>query len=153
MHAFPSELSPRTGSLESFLETGDAGKIIEHARLLSRLSRIYQTIVPAPLGKMSQLVNYTPDKAVLHTPSPAAATKLRQLAPTIADSLSQRGYQCNRIQIKVQAIETEKDSLPPPRNPMSAETLKTIEGLRNALPESALRAALGNLIAHQKTEN
>ncbi|MDR1162293.1 MAG: DciA family protein [Candidatus Accumulibacter sp.] len=152
MHVLPSKTLAKPDPLANYLEIGDAGKIIAHAKRLAILSRIYQTIVPAQLGLISQLVNYKSEKVILHTSSHAAASKLRQLAPTLADGFSRRGYQCNDIQIKVQPIETKKDSPVPAREPLSLETVKAIEELRNALPESALRAALGQLVSHARDQ-
>ncbi|MDR1276808.1 MAG: DciA family protein [Candidatus Accumulibacter sp.] len=152
MHTLPFKTPAKPDSLSSFLEISDAGKIIAHAKRLALLSRIYQEIVPAQLGLISQLVNYKSEKLILHTSSHAAASKLRQMAPTLVDGFSRRGYQCNDIQIKVQPIETKKDSPLPAREPLSLETLKEIEELQKSLPESALRAALGKLVSHARDQ-
>ena len=71
-------------SLEDFLEAPDgAGKVLAHARLLLRLTRLYQTIAPAHLAAASHLANYKSGIVVIHATNGAVATKLKQLAPTL----------------------------------------------------------------------
>ena len=136
-------------SLENFLEAADgAGKVLAHARLLIKLTHIYQEIAPTHLGQASSLANYKSGTIVIHAVSGAVATKLRQLAPTLADGFSKRGIECNGVQVKVQARKNIAQSTSSTQKPLSAKTSKELEALRDSLPSSPLRAALTTLLEH-----
>ena len=134
-------------SLENFLDAADgASKVLAHARLLIKLTHIYQEIAPTHLGQASSLANYKSGTIVIHAVSGAVAAKLRQLAPTLADGFSKRGIECNGVQVKVQARENIAQSTSSTQKPLSAKTSKGLEALRDSLPNSPLRAALATLL-------
>lgn len=136
-------------SLENYLETADgAGKVMAHARLLIKLTHLYQEIAPTHLGQASRLANYKSGVIVIHAVSGAVAAKLRQLAPTLAEGFSQRGIECNGVQVKVQASKINAQSTASTLKPLSSQTRGTLRGLRDSLPDSPLRAALETLLAH-----
>jgi len=141
-------------SLERYLDAADgAGKVLAHARLLMRLTQLYQEIAPAHLGQASSLANYKSGIIVIHAVSGAVAAKLRQLAPTLADGFSQRGVECNGVQIKVQARKTVAQSTASAKRPLTTRASSSLEGLRDSLPNSPLRAALETLLERSaKTE-
>lgn len=134
-------------SLESFLESADgAGQILAHARLLTKLARIYQNIALGHLGQASRLANFKSGIVVIHADNGAVAAKLRQLAPTLADAFSKKGIECNDVQIKVQAAEKGKQSKTSTQKPLSSRASHELEILRDALPDSPLRSALETLL-------
>jgi hypothetical protein len=134
-------------SLENYLESADgADKILAHARLLIKLSRLYQEITPPHLSQASRLANYKSGIIVIHAVSGALAAKLRQLAPTLADAFAKRGVECNGVQVKVQAFESGKQSRTSAPKPLSTRSSRELEGLRDSLPDSPLRAALETLL-------
>ena len=134
-------------SLEDFLEAPDgAGKVLAHARLLLRLTHLYQTIAPAHLAAASHLANYKSGIVVIHATSGAVATKLKQLAPTLDDGFSRKGVECNGVQVKVQARESGTQSRTSTPKPLSPNASRSLSDLRDNLPESPLRAALQTLI-------
>jgi len=135
-------------SLESYLDTADAaGNVLAHARLLIKLTRLYQEIAPPHLGRSSHLANYKSGSVVVHAANGAVAAKLRQLAPTLAAGFCQRGVECSDVQVKVQAEETGKQSTTSTQKPLSSKASHELEGLRDTLPESPLRRALGTFLA------
>ena len=139
---------PMSNLLEEHLGNSDAEKVIAHAKQLIRLSNIYQTIVPAYLGKTSQLVHYKSGKVVIHAANHATATKLRQISPTIINGLFLNGLECTEIQIKVQAIEIKKLSPEQPKKRLSHAAAMEIEQLCNKLQESELRKTLEKLLTY-----
>jgi hypothetical protein len=140
-------------SLENFLDAADgAGKVLAHARLLIKLTRIYKDIAPTHLSQSSNLANYKSGIVVIHAFSGAIAAKLNQLAPTLADGFSKRGIECNGVQVKVQARKISPQLMPSTKKPLSSKTSIQLEGLRDSLPASSLRAALENLLAHAAKE-
>jgi hypothetical protein len=135
-------------SLENYLDTADgAGKVLAHARLLIKLTHLYQDIAPANLSQASRLANYKSGIIVIYAANGVLAAKLRQLAPTLAEGFSQRGIECNGVQVKVQALESHAQSRTSTRKPLSARASGELERLRDALPASPLRAALEILLA------
>lgn len=136
-------------SLENYLEAADgAGKVMAHARLLIKLTHLYQEIAPTYLGQASSLANYKSGIIVIHAVSGAVAAKLRQLAPTLVEGFSQRGIECNGVQVKVQARKINTQSRASTQKPLSLRTSRTLEDLRDSLPDSPLRAALETLLTH-----
>ena len=140
-------------SLENYLQAAEgAGKVLAHARLLMKLTHLYQEIAPAHLGQASRLANYKSGIIVIHAVSGAVAAKLRQLAPTLADGFSKRGIECSGVQVKVQAYRIDIQSSTSTQKPLSRRSSREIEGLRDSLPASPLRAALDSLLAHAAKE-
>lgn len=134
-------------SLEDYLEAPDgAGKILAHARLLMRLSALYEQIAPAYLSGASRLANYKSGTVVLHADNGAVAAKLRQIAPTLADGFSRRGIECNGVQIKVQGAQNQGQSMTSRQKPLSDEAFATIESLQGQLPAGELKTALATLL-------
>lgn len=135
-------------SLESYLDAADgAGKVLAHARLLMKLTHLYQEIAPTHLGQASHLANYKSGIIVIHAASGAIAAKLRQMAPTLADGFSIRGVECNGVQIKVQARKINAQSTASTKKPLTPRTSHTLESLRDTLPNSPLRTALETLLS------
>ena len=135
-------------SLESYLDAADgAGKVLAHARLLMKLTHLYQEIAPPHLGQASHLANYKSGIIVIHAASGAIAAKLRQMAPTLADGFSIRGVECNGVQIKVQARKINAQSTASTKKPLTPRTSHTLESLRDTLPNSPLRTALETLLS------
>ena len=134
-------------SIESYLEAADgAGKIMAHARLLVKLARIYQEIAPAHLSQASSLANFKSGIVVVHAVSGAVAAKLRQLGPTLADGFCKRGIECSDVQVKVQARKMVAQSMSSTKKPLTPGASRSLEGLRDSLPSSPLRAALATLL-------
>jgi len=133
--------------LENYLEAANgAGNVLAHARLLIKLTNLYQTIVPTHLGQASTLANYKSGIIVIHAASGAVASKLRQLAPTLADGFSRKGIECSGVQVKVQAPKTGTQSSTSTPKPLSPAASGELENLRDALPEGDLRQALDALL-------
>jgi len=134
--------------LENYLEAADgAGKVLAHARLLLKLAHLYEGIAPAHLGQASCVANYKSGIVVIHAVSGAVASKLRQMAPTLADGFSKKGVECSEVQVKVQAREIHSQSRTSTQKPLSSRTSRELHGLSDSLPASPLRSALETLLA------
>ena len=135
-------------SLENYLEAaGDASKVLAHAKLLVKLTHLYQEIAPAHLGQASSLANYKSGIIVIHATSSAIAAKLRQLAPTLTDCFSKKGIECNGVQVKVQAGKIATQSRTSTIKPLSPGACSALEDQQNTLPDSTLRSALATMLA------
>lgn len=136
-------------SLENYLEAADgAGKVLAHARLLMKLTRLYEGFAPAHLGRASCVANYKSGIVVIHAESGAVAAKLRQMAPSLAGEFFKNGLECSGVQVKVQARESAAQSITSTQKPLSARTGRELSELTGSLPDSPLRAALQSLLAH-----
>jgi hypothetical protein len=135
-------------TLDDFLDAADgADKVLAHARELLRLSRLYQEIAPAYLAGASRLVNYKSETVIIHAANGATATKLRQLASTLADGFSRRGVACGGVEVKVRTAELPtRPQNPSSHKPLSEQTFQTLGHLRDALPDAELRQAVDTLI-------
>lgn len=141
-------------SLEHYLEASDgAGKLMAHARQLVKLARIYREIAPPHLYQASTLANFKLGIIIIHAHSGAIATKLRQLAPTLADGFSRKGVECTGVLVKVQAPDNPEQSAQATQKPLSRSACGSLEHLRDALPDDPLRQAIEQLLARSaKTE-
>ena len=139
-------------SIEKFLAAEDgAGKLLAHARLLTRLSRIFAEVAPTHLAQASCLANYRTGIIFIHAANGAVAAKLRQLAPRLANEFSARGLECSGVHVKVQAAETRNQSTTSSIRPLSDGARRELAGLRERLPESTLNEALGRLLERAAT--
>ena len=140
-------------TFEDFLDAADsAGNVLAHARLLLRLANLYQEIAPAHLRQASTIANYKSGIIVIHATNGAVATKLRQLAPTLADGFRQRGVECSDVQVKAQATGTPTQSRSSTPKPLSVPSSRALEDLRDALPDSSLRQAVETLLQRSARE-
>jgi len=135
-------------SLQTYLEAAEgAGKVLAHARLLVRLAALYQEIVPSHLGQASSVANYKSRVVVIHASNGAVATKLRQMAPTLLATFTQRGCECSCVQVRVHARLDPEAARVPVQKPLSVRTTQELAALSDSLPLSPLRTALENLLA------
>ncbi|MBP9803726.1 MAG: DUF721 domain-containing protein [Candidatus Accumulibacter sp.] len=135
-------------SLQTYLEAAEgAGKVLAHARLLVRLAAVYQEIVPSHLGQASSVANYKSRVVVIHASNGAVATKLRQMAPTLLATFTQRGFECSGVQVRVHARLDPEAARVPAQKPLSVRTTQELAALSDSLPLSPLRTALENLLA------
>lgn len=135
-------------TLENYLEAADgAGKLLVHARLLMKLTHLYQEIAPTHLGQASCVANYRSGAIVIHATSGAVATKLRQLAPTLVSEFSKQGVECTEVVVKVQAKEIQTQSRASTQKPLSLRASNELGCLAGSLPASSLRSALESLLA------
>lgn len=133
--------------LENYLEAAEgAGKVLAHAKLLMKLTHLYQGMAPAHLGQASCVANYKSGIIVIHAASGAVATKLRQMAPTLVNEFLKKGIECNDVQVKVQAPETQRQSRTSTQKPLSSNTSRELGALADSLPASSLRSALETLL-------
>ena len=134
--------------LQNYLQEAEgAGKVLVHATLLLRLARLYAEIAPQYLGEASSLANYKSGMLVIHADSGAIATKLRQMAPTLAAEFVKRGFECRGVQIKVQVSDPRESARSPLHKPLSVRTSQELAALSESLPESPLRSAVDKLLA------
>lgn len=123
-----------------------------HARLLIRLQNAYRNIAPSYLSESSAVANFKQGIMVIHADNSAVATKLRQMATSLAGEFCKFGVECSGVQIRVQA------SQPPPKTrtlshrPLSARAGGTLDELAKKLPAGDLQSALRKLLERSEIE-
>ncbi|MCM8610969.1 DciA family protein [Accumulibacter sp.] len=135
-------------TLHRFLTAPDgAAKVMAHAQLLRRLDDIFRRVAPAHLVQASNLANFKSGILVIHAHNGAVAAKLRQLAPTLANEVTERGIDCRGLQIRVHAPQTRIPTAMPQSRPLSAGSRERLAALRQSLPASPLQQAVERLLA------
>jgi hypothetical protein len=135
-------------TLDRFLAAPDgAAKVMAHAQLLLRLEEIFRLVAPAQLVPASTVANFKSGILVIHAHNGAVAAKLRQLAPTLANELTQRGIDCRGLQIRAHAVQPPTPARNPQPRPLSAGSCERLAALRESLPASPLRQAVERLLA------
>ncbi|QKS27704.1 MAG: hypothetical protein FAZ92_00690 [Accumulibacter sp.] len=136
-------------TLHRFLAAPDgAAKVMAHAQLLLRLDEIFRRVAPAHLVPASAVANFKSGILVIHAHNGAVAAKLRQIAPTLANELTQRGIECRGLQIRVHAVQARTPARhPQPSRPLTAGSCERLAALRESLPASPLRQAVERLLA------
>lgn len=133
--------------LNDYLADGEgAGRLLAHAASLRKLARIYADAAPEHLAQASRVANHKSGTVVIHADNGAVAAKLRQMAPTLAREFSNRGFECNGVQVKVQALEISDHSRPPPYRPLPAVADRALADLAAGMADSPLRAAIETLL-------
>lgn len=122
------------------------GRLMAHAALLQKLARIYQVTAPAHLGQASRVANYKSGMVVIHADNGAVAVKLRQMAPTLAREFSNRGVECNGVQVKVQALDILDHSAKAVHRPLPASAGRELGELATQMRPSPLREAIETLL-------
>ena len=110
--------------------------VLATARKHLQIQYAVAAILPAPLGAVCQVGKLENQRLQLVVPSAAHAAKMRQLAPRIAQALSDQGWNLNEIAVKVQA------GLPKPG---------ARQALHDTLRPGPLADAVAKLLKHHKS--
>lgn len=136
--------------LTQFLEnSGAAAQLMAHARVLLKLARQYESLVPPGLTQTSRVANFKAGKIVIHADNGAVAAKLRQMSAGLCQRFSIEGRECSGLEIKVQPRENPYQSIVSHQKPLSGRSSASLRTVANNMPEhSPLRIALQQLLAH-----
>lgn len=83
---------------------------LQTARLFEQIQKNLCQFLKQELGMHCHVVRLEEEKLVLAVPNAALASKLRQLAPSIAQHLAQHGYNIQQLNIKIHASLNPKTS-------------------------------------------
>ena len=118
---------------------------------LLALQRRYEQVVPPSLARTSHVVQLDQQTLMIAADNGAAAAKLRQLAPSLAQLLQLGGHEVTAIQVKVQvALPPGK----PPNSPAALSLAGQAQLLASAekLPDSLLKSTLQRLAGKKPGE-
>lgn len=125
----------------------DAARVMAHARLLIKVGRLYEAVVPGTLARISRVANIKSGIVVIHADTGAAAAKIRQIAGRLTDGLLKRGVECSGIEVRVQPPGNAPPRPIKSQRTLSPKAISSIENMLNELPRnSGLSAALEELL-------
>ena len=121
--------------------------VLAKARDLRALAGLLEGFLPPDLARQARVVNCRDGEIVLAATNPAAAAKLRLLAPSLANFFLKQRSQVNSVSVRVQPTESrEPDAAPRKAAQLSTVTLERLGKLYKAMAPSPARDALGVLI-------
>ena len=126
---------------------GDLQPVLAKARDLRALAGLVQGFFPADLARQVRVANYREGDVVLIAATAAAGAKLRLLAPTLSQFLSERRWQVNSVSIRVQPNSARQAVVAPQKiATLSTPTLDSLRALHDRMAASPAREALGRLL-------
>lgn len=135
-------------ALRRFLSSGDTlSRLHDHARSLMRAQDILRRLLPQALADGCAVANLKGEVLVVSARNGSIASRLRQMAPTLAQGFGAQGLVLQNIQVKVGIVV---EPSPPPVRPARAlgeGGRRSLAELIGTLPEEApLRASLQRLL-------
>ena len=124
--------------------------VLAKAHELRALAGLLDGFLPPDLARQTRVVNHRDGELVLVAAAPAAAAKLRLLAPSLANFFLKQRLQVNSVSIRVQP----NASLPPGAAPQksvyfSTPALDSLSSLYKTMRNSPAREALRVLLERQ----
>jgi len=129
----------------AFLNQPDGiASLMPQARRLIELRGILSAVLPPSLARWCSIANYKRGKVVIFAASSAVAAKLKLMRPTLVEQLSQRGVEVTGLEVRVQALDHERQVFEK-YSKMSVEAAAKVAELCEQLPDSELKSALGRI--------
>jgi hypothetical protein len=123
------------------------GKVMAHARLLLRLSRRFEAIVPQQFRQYAHVANFKAGKIIIHADNGAVAAKIRQLSQRLSDEFAAGGAECTGIEVKVLPRQIPEHVVSSTQKPLSTKACGVLRSATENLPAGSLRSALEQLLA------
>ena len=121
--------------------------VLAKAHELRALSGLLDGYLPPELARQTRVVNYRDGELVLAVLTPAAAAKVRLLAPSLVNFFLKQRLQVNSVSLRVQPNASRRADAAPRKNAdLSTPTLAALRRLYNTMRDSPAREALGALL-------
>ena len=121
--------------------------VLAKAQELRALAGLLDGFLPPDLARQARVVNYRDGELVLVAASPAAAAKLRLLAPSLVNFFLKQRLQVNSVSLRVQPSTPHgRDVAPRKTATLSTPTLERLRKLYHSMAPSPAREALGALL-------
>jgi hypothetical protein len=130
----------------------DLEAISMRVKRIAALQKAFVDAAPKDLTQWSRVGSETQGILVLLADNGAVAARLRQSAPRLLAAIRKRWPEVTAIRIEVQVVQNSKVKNRQKRR-VGTTGLEDLRQLAGALPDSALRTAIVNLIAHQAAES
>lgn len=128
-------------------------QVLEMARRLLAAEQAAKDAMPAALALVCKVARIDRQQITLAVPSPAYAARLRQLAPSIVQTLMDGGWNLTEIKVKVQAglLQSQtKRSSGKEVVPLDNAALAAFDELRGKLRPGPLADAVQRLLEHHR---
>lgn len=126
---------------------GELQPLLAKARELRALAGLVQGFLSAELGAEIRVANFKEGKLALLAANPAAASKLRLLAPALTRFLLERRWQVSLVSVRVQPIAARARAPEKKKSVhLSTHALERLRALHERLPSSPARDALGRML-------
>lgn len=116
------------------------------------LQSIWETVAPDNLAAVSHIGQNDAGEAIIYCDNGAAAAKLRQLLPTLAEALLGKGVATADLQVKVRALAMPVQTRAVRKREISRAGLENIGQLSDHLGAGALKSALDRLLARHRPD-
>ena len=124
--------------------------VLAKAHELRALAGLLDGYLPADFARQTRVVNYRDGEVVLVAASPAAAAKLRLLAPSLVNFFLKQRLQVNSVSIRVQPNASRTiDAAPQKSVYLSTPALDCLSSLYKTMRNCPAREALGALLARR----
>ncbi len=121
--------------------------VLAKAQELRALAGLLDGFLPPELARQARVVNYRDGEVVVAAATPAAASKLRLLAPSLANFFSKQRLQVNSVSIRVQPNASRGADVAPQKSAyLSTPALESLRRLYKSMRASPARTALGALL-------
>jgi hypothetical protein len=120
--------------------------IVVRAERLAALEQAYVAAIPREFANRSRVAYERAGTVVVSADTGAVAAKLQQLAPRIVNEIVKSAPEITSMRVEVQIVQSSKKA-PGPRPKIGSHGLASLRELRDALPDSPLREALGRLVS------
>jgi hypothetical protein len=125
--------------------------LMSKARELGALAGLVQSFLSAELACEARVANFKDGKLTLLAANPAAAAKLRLLAPALARFLLERRWQVNLVSVRVQPMRSPAAALTPRKHVhFSTHALSSLRALHAQLAPSPARDALARMLRRHR---
>lgn len=112
--------------------------LLEMAHYYQQVQSHLQTLIQAPMNAHCHVISYQQGQLHLAVPSAAFAAKLRQMAPSLAQAMLNRGYPISTLKIKVIAgLAHSSPEVKKPADPQVASTAAAHAALQKLHKELA----------------
>lgn len=139
-------------ALITFIQAEPALKpLLRRFSELNYVQRLYTQSVPASLAKLGQVASIRDGTLTILAENGAAAAKLKQVLPEIAQKISQQLHQHIELRVNVQVDPLVRKTEPSHRRkaPMSQNAIQSLRKLADDLRPSPLKEEVALLIARQ----
>jgi len=121
--------------------------VLAKAHELRTLAGLLDGFLPTDFARQTRVVDYRDGGIVLLAANPAAAAKLRLLAPSLVNFFSKQRLQVRSVSVRVQPKSSQSDDAAPQKRAcFSVSTLESLSNLYRTMGRSPAREALRALL-------
>jgi hypothetical protein len=133
--------------IDALLDAPEIKALSRKAKRLCELQQVFVDSAPASLSRTARVTDCRAGTVFVSADNAAAATKLRQLAPSLLLSIRKRETEVTAIKITVQVREvTDAGAMHARVSPIEGENLQRFRELAESLRDSELKSALTRLV-------